>query len=146
MSVTDLIKLHEGLRIKVYTCPAGKLTVGYGRNLEERGLTESEAAILLENDIQDMTEKLSSRYFWFWKLGAVRRAVVIDMSYNLGLAGFHGFQNMIRAIEMSDYGKAATEMLDSRWSKQVGQRSHRLAQMMRSNQWPDEVVDATESN
>ena len=35
---TKLISLHEGLRLGVYRCPAGKLTIGFGRNLEDKGI------------------------------------------------------------------------------------------------------------
>jgi lysozyme len=40
---------HEGLRLKPYLCPAGKLTIGIGRNLEGKGITKQEAVMLLEN-------------------------------------------------------------------------------------------------
>ncbi|NBW16869.1 MAG: lysozyme, partial [Caulobacteraceae bacterium] len=33
------IRLHEGERLKPYRCTAGKLTIGVGRNLDDRGIT-----------------------------------------------------------------------------------------------------------
>ena len=52
---------HEGLRLKVYTCPRGKLTIGIGRNLEENGITRAEAFYLLENDLK-RAEYCSARH------------------------------------------------------------------------------------
>ena len=46
----SLIK-NEGLELKVYICPAGYKTIGVGRNLETRGITQEEAIYLLDNDI-----------------------------------------------------------------------------------------------
>jgi len=51
---------HEGMEKKVYRCPAGKLTVGIGRNLEDKGITEEEALFLLRNDIAECEDDLRS--------------------------------------------------------------------------------------
>lgn len=139
MSVTNLIKQHEGLRLKAYSCPAGKITVGYGRNLEDKGLSEVEADYLLINDISEIEASLSSRLYWFMKLGAVRRAVLIDMAYNLGINGLLSFKRTLAHIEKGDYEAAAIEMLDSRWADQVGQRADRLSEMMLTGEWPEDA-------
>ena len=55
----QLIK-HEGLRLTPYRCPAGRLTIGIGRNLEDKGITEKEAVMLLKNDIQECIENLKT--------------------------------------------------------------------------------------
>ncbi len=138
MSARSLIMLHEGLRLTPYLCSAGRLTIGYGRNLEDRGITAGEAAFLLDSDLRDVTQSLDE-FSWFSGLSIVRQAVVTDMVFNLGISGFCQFQRMIRALELSDFDAAAAEMLDSRWAAQVGQRSARLARMMRENNWPREV-------
>ena len=38
--VFKFTKLAEGLSLKPYRCPAGKLTIGYGHNLEANGISE----------------------------------------------------------------------------------------------------------
>jgi len=58
--LTDQLIKHEGLRLKPYHCPAGKLTIGVGRNLEDKGITEEEAVMLLENDIQECLKDLGT--------------------------------------------------------------------------------------
>lgn len=135
MKVSHLIKHHEGLMKEAYLCPAGKITVGYGRNLEDKGITEGEAEILLNNDIQECVSLLQNFPFWL-RLSEVRKAVVIDMCFNLGYAGLCKFKRMLAALEREDYHCAAKEMADSKWFDQVGKRAERLQTMMRSNEWP----------
>ena len=48
----DMLIRHEGLKLKPYLCTAGKLTIGVGRNIQDRGITYQEAMMLLENDIR----------------------------------------------------------------------------------------------
>jgi lysozyme len=131
-SIEEQLMLHEGLKLKAYLCPAGKTTVGVGRNLEDRGITRDEALFLLRNDIKEITEELSKRYSWFSSLDFVRQKVLIDMTFNIGLGGLSQFRNMLNAIEGGDYQRASTEMENSRWYRQVGIRAKRLTKMMRT--------------
>ena len=124
--------IHEGVRLKPYKCPAGKLTIGIGRNIEDNGISQEEAEYLLDNDIARVTKEITSRYQWFSELNPVRQAVIIDMVFNLGISRFSKFKNTIAYIEDADYTKAATEMLDSQWAKQVGNRAKTLARQMRT--------------
>ena len=48
------LKRHEGISNKVYTCSMNKLTIGYGRNLEDKGISQLEAELLLKNDLEDI--------------------------------------------------------------------------------------------
>ena len=63
--LTAQLTKHEGLRLKPYHCPAGKLTIGIGRNLEDKGITEKEAVMLLENDIHECIEDLKTIFQGF---------------------------------------------------------------------------------
>lgn len=64
-------------------------------------------------------------------LGPTRQDVLINMAYNLGIAGFLKFEKMLQAVKERDYQKAADEMVDSIWSGQVGKRADQLAYFMR---------------
>ncbi len=123
---------HEGLRLKVYTCPRGKLTIGIGRNLEDKGITRAEAFYLLENDLKHAECDCQNAFQWFEKLDTVRRGVVIEMVFNLGFQGFLGFCRLIKALTIQDFDAAAREMLNSRWAVQVGHRAEKLAKIMRT--------------
>lgn len=126
------IKRHEGLRLKPYRDTVGKLTIGYGRNLEDAGLSPEEAEVLLRNDLfrceAELREALGETYE---ALSPARKAALLDMIYNLGKTRFLGFKKMIAALKAGDFARAAAEMLDSRWAAQVGQRAQFLAEKMR---------------
>ncbi len=122
---------HEGLELKVYQCPAGRWTIGAGRNLEDKGISEVEAMMLLENDISECVDDLKEIFPDFDDLAESRGRALVDMRFNLGPSGFRRFRNMIAAIKERDFGRAAEEMVDSRWYAQVSRRGERLAAMMR---------------
>lgn len=131
----DLIKKHEGLRLMPYKCTAGKLTIGYGRNIEDTGISEEEAEYLLESDIQQCFNYLQDKTDYFTGLCEPRQSVMVNMLFNLGWTRLSKFKNMIAALQAGDYKKASIEMLDSRWAKQVGKRSTELAAIMESGQY-----------
>jgi lysozyme len=135
----DLIELkdqliqHEGLRLHPYRCPAGKLTIGCGRNLEDRGISRDEAMLLLTNDIREAADDVVNIIgMGVWdRLTDARQRVLVDMRFNLGPGGFRGFKRMIQAVRDQRWEDAANEMIDSNWARQVTSRANRLAAMMR---------------
>ncbi len=129
-----MLMKHEGLRLKPYSCSAGKLTIGFGRNLEDKGITEVEAHNLLDNDIDSLVSQLIKTYPWFRELNDVRKAVVIDMAFNLGLAGFSAFKKTIAYLTQHDYSNASREMLNSKWAMQVGYRANELSKLMENGE------------
>jgi len=126
---------HEGLELFPYKCTADKLTIGVGRNLEDRGISEDEAAYLLQNDIEIVERELLEAQPLVSMLDSVRQRVLVDMGFNLGTPTLMKFQNMWDAIEDEDWDEAADQMLDSRWANQVGRRAIRLADATRSGEW-----------
>ena len=127
--LTEELKRDEGFRANVYQCTAGKQTVGYGHNLEDTPMSERVAEILLKDDYMLIYEQLCE-FDWFLSLDDYRKRVIINMGFNLGITGLLKFKKMIQAIEHQLWHKAAVEMMDSKWSKQVGARAERLAEMM----------------
>ena len=121
---------HEDLRLKPYRCSVGKLTIGIGRNLDDVGITEEEAYFLLGNDISRVIAELEQNIPVFSSLDEIRKRVVIDMGFNLGISRLLRFRRMLAALEQGDYQKAAAEMLDSKWARQVGKRATNLNKMM----------------
>jgi lysozyme len=129
-----MLLIDEGLRLKPYRDTVGKLTIGIGRNLDDVGISKDEALYLLENDIQRAIKEATQifgTYRWL-SLDKVRQAVILDMLFNLGKTRFLTFKKFIQAVKEKDFEKAAEEMLDSKWAKQVGRRAKRLAYMMKT--------------
>ena len=126
------IRMHEGVEYKVYEDTEGIKTVGVGRNLEDRGLSDDEVDYLLSNDIDICVKELEQTFDWYDDLDDIRKRVLIDMMFNLGMPRLKGFANMLKAIEAGAWKNAAVEMLDSKWAEQVGNRASRLSEMMES--------------
>lgn len=124
------LKRDEGIRLKPYYDTTGNLTIGIGRNLTDNGITEQEAEYLLNNDINKTLSLLENNLDFWNNLSPRRKRALTNMAFNLGTTRFLGFKRMIKALRDGDYKKAAAEALDSKWSKQVGLRAKRIADMI----------------
>ncbi len=146
----ELVK-HEGLRLQVYQDTLGIDTIGIGRNLKDRGIskeeldeldipsidhvyeygiTEADAMLLAENDVQIVEEELLRAHPCVEDLDAVRQLVLVDMAFNMGVPRLCKFKKMWNAIHENKFDIASKEMLDSRWANQVKSRSVKLANAM----------------
>jgi len=140
--LTKQLKQDEGLRLEAYQDSEDWWTIGYGRLIDTRKggkISEDEAEYMLNNDIDNVINAVIREFPWFNDLSDVRREVVLNMVYNLGLPKFKGFRNTITALQRHDWTDASREMLDSLWSRQVGNRAIRLSEAMRTGQWREEV-------
>ena len=135
MDVYDLIRRHEGLRLKPYVDTRGHLTIGYGRALSIVGISGDEAEAMLHHDVAGAMDSLS-RLKWFAPLDEVRRAALVDMAFNLGWARMQEFGHFLDAMERGDFQAAAQEMMNSEWARQVGTRAQELSAMVRTGSWP----------
>ena len=133
--IKSMLMRDEGLRLKPYPDSVGKMTIGYGRNLDDRGVSVAEADFMLDNDITAATADVLRTIPWSMSLDEVRRSVLVNMTVNMGVGGVLGFRRMLAAAERGDWATAAKEMLDSKWATQVGPRAHRLAQSMETGEW-----------
>ena len=132
MNIKDLLIKHEGLRLYAYKDTVNKTTIGVGRNLEDRGITREEALLMLDNDIKDFTNQLSERLYWFDAQPDKVKLVLVNMAFNLGLAGLLQFHNTLEHLKNGNYELASKEMLDSRWAKQVGNRAIELSEILKA--------------
>lgn len=129
------IKLHEGFRYKLYKDSIGKLTIGFGWNIEDKGIRPSEAEFRLNNDIEEAIDLAKHVFSNFEDLSDIRQRVLIEMCFNLGsnILEFYRFINFIHNL---DFDNAAMEMRNSLWYSQVGFRGRILETMFRTNQDP----------
>ena len=153
-ALIDQLILHEGMVLEVYQDHLGIDTIGVGRNLEDRGITDGELAFmnmlraeiyeqgiteaharfLLSNDIDIVEEELRNAHECIERLDDVRIRILLDMAFNMGVPRLCKFKNMWAGIHDGDYVRASAEMLDSRWATQVGQRSTRLSEAMKTGE------------
>jgi len=127
--VTQL-KRHEGLRLFPYQCSAGKWTIGYGRNLDDVGISEKEAELLLINDIEAATKECKRNFDWFDGLSERRKQALVNLCFNIGINRLKGFKKMLKALKEGEWQTAHDEALDSKWAKQVGQRANEIAKQL----------------
>jgi lysozyme len=141
------LKRDEGVRLLAYDDGSrlalkpgrilmGHPTIGVGRALDVRGISAEESDSLLGHDIDAFTLGLTQAYPWFVVLDDVRQRVLLNMAFNLGLAGLSEFHDTLTYIADGRYDLAARAMEDSLWYRQVGARAKRLADMMRTGQTP----------
>lgn len=116
------LKRHEGTvrddngNHKLYQCPAGKWTIGWGYNIQDNGLDDDVAEHLLRDMIRESNHKLST-FNWFLRLSERKQEALVNMHYQLGHSRFLLFRKMIAAFHKGDHKLAAAEMLDSKWAR-----------------------------
>jgi lysozyme len=136
-SINDQLILHEGEIAHAYPDSLGYLTIGVGRLIDKRkggGLRPDEIRLLPGNDIEEVRRALDDRLPWWRNLPEVRQKVLIDMAFNLGIAGLLTFRTTLAWVKAAKYDRAAEGMLASKWARQVKERAERLAQMMRTGE------------
>ena len=135
--LVEMLRLHEGVRYKVYLCSEGYETIGVGRNISEGGLglSKDEVDFLLVNDIKRVQDELTRNFPWFLDLNEARRDAMVDICFNLGLTRLRSFANALEAMSYGQYEIAANEFMDSRWSQQVGNRAVEGTEMIRTGEY-----------
>jgi len=125
--------VDEGLITFAYQDSLGYWTIGIGTLIDKRkggGLTVDECKMLALNRIDQTAARLDQAFPVWRELSDVRQESLLNMSFNLGVAGVMDFKKMLAAIQSRDYVQAAAEMRASVWAGQVGPRALRLAEMM----------------
>jgi len=131
------LQTQEGLRLKLYKCTAGKLTIGIGHNIEDRGITERHAIIIFKDDVESCIKDVKNCISFYNKLDHVRQDILINMTFNIGIKRLLKFKKMLTALESGDYKTAYKEMLDSKWHEQVGNRAEELSIQMLKGEYND---------
>jgi len=136
--LTAKIINHEGKSKSVYQDSLGYWTIGIGRLCDKRfnaGLSDDEMLYLLNNDISASKSELDP-FKWFSNLDDVRKGVMIELNFNIGLAHLLEFKTMISHLNNEDYLNASLAMLNSLWAKQVGvNRSTDMANRLRTGNY-----------
>ena len=121
---------HEGLKLLPYKCTAGKVTLGVGRNIEDRGISKETAMQMLDEDIELCLNELMERLNYFETLPTEVQETLVNLCFNMGISRLMKFQLMLGAIQAGQYELAAKELLDSRYARQVGKRAEELAAIL----------------
>ena len=132
-----MLSAEEGRKQFPYRCPAGKLTIGVGRNIEDRGVSNATIDQMLAEDI-DLFLQVAADIFGplFADFTENRQLAILNMLFQLGESRFRMFKETIKAIKSKDWDAAAAHAGASAWAKQTPQRAARVINMLRTDQYP----------
>lgn len=148
IEIEKRLYIHEGFRSKPYRCTANKLTIGIGRNIEDRpfteeelqlvgkdymtkGITKAQAFAILARDVMQFDSELRKNIPFYEKLDDERQYALLDMVFNMGIGnqkkGLLSFKKMLSYISKGFYKQAATECLNSKYGRELPVRAGRIA-------------------
>jgi len=132
--------MDEGYKYETYHDHLGFLTLGVGHLVLDSdpefklpvGTLVSEERIreCLNDDIDNVCNELDRNMPWWKELTGTRQRVLANMCFNLGYPRLKNFKKFLLALEGGDFKTAGEEMMDSKWSVQVGDRAKRLKERM----------------
>lgn len=131
-SIMDRVKQHKGFHRMLHRDTEATWTIGYGRNLDAKGVSEEEADHMLFNDLCDAINDARELVPSYDQLDPVRQGVLVEMAFSLGQAGLRTFRTMLTFITLGDFNLASQAMLDSKWARQVKTRAVRLAEALKT--------------
>jgi GH24 family phage-related lysozyme (muramidase) len=156
-SIRDRVIKHEGKKYGVYLDSRGIPTIGVGFNLNrkdstailkqigvnpvkiksgEHKLNDQQVNKLLDQDLIQSKKDVEDLIDGFNTLPIPVQGVLVEMNFNLGKQGLSKFKNFLNYIKKKRWRRAANEMLDSLWAKQVGQRAKTLSKIISSQSNP----------
>lgn len=125
------LTIDEGKRRRIYADTVGKQTVGVGRNMTDRDMSDDEIDLMLKNDIAMVCAQLDKAAPWWTALTERRKQALANFVFNVGIATALTFKNTLQLLQSGQYTAAADEMMRSKWAGQVGARAQRITTMIR---------------
>ena len=120
---------EEGLKLTLYSCTANKLSIGVGRNIQDRGISEDTAYQMLDEDIDNCIKELKTAIDRFDDHPAAVQETLVDLCFNMGINRLLQFKQTLayigEGLDTGNYTKAAVELLNSNYAKQLPARSQR---------------------
>jgi lysozyme len=132
------LRRDEGEVLHAYQDHLGYWTIGVGILIDQRrggGLLPEESEFILQNRVRQRREAVAKSLPWFSQLDDARQGVLLNMSFQLGVAGLLAFKNTLEHVRLGQYSKAAELMLQSKWASQTPARASRLAKQMETGEW-----------
>ena len=137
----ELIR-DEGIRLSAYRDSLGNMTIGVG-HLIVKGesftkISNTEALDILENDISIAERRLTNIFPSWRSLDEVRKRAMLNLTFNLGYK-LAAFKRFLHSAKSEDWEKAADQLMQSRWYKQVKLRGPRIVHAIRTGtEWRGE--------
>ena len=128
----ESVMAHEGFRAEVYNDSEGVPTLGFGRNVRDKGISRQEAEVLLDHDLADAIVACQTNWPWFNDLDGARQRALAELCFWIGAGGVSGFKRTLAALERHDFPTAAAQLLASNLAIQVPGRTRQLADLIQN--------------
>ena len=136
------LEVDEGVKYEIYNDHLGYPTFGIGHLVipsdkeyrEDVGTRVSEERVreCFDKDVESVLRDCTLLYKDFDELPEEAQQIIANMMFNMGYTRLSKFKGMKKGVDARDWNKAADEMVDSRWYKQVTNRANRLVERMRN--------------
>ena len=136
------IAADEGEVHEIYLDHLGLATFGIGHLVRdddpESGLPvgtpvdKDRVVEAFESDIETVLSDCIKLYPDFDDLPEEAKRVIANMMFNMGRPRLSKFKGMKSGVDARDWNRAADEMVDSRWYRQVTNRADRLVTRVRA--------------
>jgi len=136
------LELDEGCKHETYLCSQNVVTGGIGHMITEWDdekylevgveIPDEQVKAWFDKDIETVLSDCELLYDDFDHLPEDAQLIIANMMFNLGYPRLKKFVGMKAGVDARDWNKAADEMIDSNYYKQLPNRAGRLVKRMRS--------------
>ena len=136
------LELDEGCKHETYLCSQNVVTGGIGHMITEWDdkkyaevgveISDEQVKAWFNKDIETVLSDCELLYDDFDHLPDEAQLIIANMMFNLGYPRLKKFVGMKAGVDARDWNKAADEMIDSNYYKQLPNRAGRLVKRMRS--------------
>jgi len=136
------LELDEGCKHETYLCSQNVVTGGIGHMITEWDdekyaevgveISDEQVKAWFDKDIETVLSDCELLYDDFDHLPEEAQLIIANMMFNLGYPRLKKFVGMKAGVDARDWNKAADEMIDSNYYKQLPNRAGRLVKRMRS--------------
>ena len=136
-TIKEMIIANEGTgpikntRFMPYQDTVKKWTIGYGRNITDRGLSIEEANFLLESDIKEVETALDRNINWWRNKPENIQLVLQDLCFNMGITTLMTFKNTLLLINLGHYKDAADSLQKTKYHNDVKIRALKNEALLR---------------
>ena len=119
-NLKEMLVKHEGHEPRVYKCPNGFDTIGYGFAIKDLFMDKEIADFILDKKIRGILAGIEANDDWdqwFWDKPQNVKEVLVNMIYQIGFSGVRKFRKTIQYIKDDSFLLAGDEMLDSKWAR-----------------------------
>ena len=136
------LEVDEGVKYEIYNDHLGYPTFGIGHLVRDSDpeagaalgtpISEDRVIEAFNEDVETVLSDCAILYDDFDDLPEEAQLIIANMMFNLGRPRLSKFKGMKAGVDARDWKKAADEMVDSAWYRQVPNRAGRLVSRMKA--------------